>query len=276
MDLSRSYNAKILLFGEYTILHGAQALAKPLELYSAKFHVGERDPGLDGFFNHLMKLGFIDQARLKGFIEKGASFQSDIPQGYGLGSSAALSAASYTLFAERHSEELSILREELARIEDHFHGKSSGLDALCVYLNKAIHIKGEEDIDIAEDCPSPEDCFIIDSGLRRNTKALVNTYVLKLESEEFKKNVEELKEMNARAISSLLEEDQAACRIEFQKISKLQYDYFTEMIPDTIRLIWQKGLDSGDYFLKLCGAGGGGMFLGQGKIQDREDLKYIT
>ena len=276
MDLSRSYNAKILLFGEYTILHGAQALAKALELYTAKFLSGDRDPGLDGFFDHLMKLEFIDKARLKGFIEQGVSFRSDIPQGYGLGSSAALSAASYELFAKEHSEEVTILRDQLARIEDHFHGKSSGLDALCVYLNKAIHIKGEEGIDIVEDCPSPDDCFILDSGLSRNTKALVNTYLGKLGSQEFKKNVEELKEMNTRAISSLLADDQSSCRIEFQKISKLQYENFTEMIPDKIRLIWQKGLDSGDYFLKLCGAGGGGMFLGQGKIQDREDLKYIT
>ncbi len=34
------------------------------------------------------------------------------------------------------------------------------------------------------------------------------------------------------------------------------------MIPGSFRALWEKGLDSPDYQLKLCGAGGGGFLMG--------------
>jgi mevalonate kinase len=30
------------------------------------------------------------------------------------------------------------------------------------------------------------------------------------------------------------------------------------MIPEQFHAIWQKGIDTNDYYLKLCGSGGGG------------------
>jgi len=34
------------------------------------------------------------------------------------------------------------------------------------------------------------------------------------------------------------------------------------MIPEQFHSIWQKGIDTNDYYLKLCGSGGGGYILG--------------
>ena len=34
------------------------------------------------------------------------------------------------------------------------------------------------------------------------------------------------------------------------------------MIPEQFHNIWQQGIDSNDYYLKLCGSGGGGYILG--------------
>ena len=34
------------------------------------------------------------------------------------------------------------------------------------------------------------------------------------------------------------------------------------MIPNQFQSVWKKGIDSGDYYLKLCGSGGGGFILG--------------
>jgi mevalonate kinase len=45
-------------------------------------------------------------------------------------------------------------------------------------------------------------------------------------------------------------------------ISVLEYRYFIPMIPHTIKSIWESTLDRPDISLKLCGAGGGGFFLG--------------
>jgi len=34
------------------------------------------------------------------------------------------------------------------------------------------------------------------------------------------------------------------------------------MIPSTFHHIWKNGIDSNEYYLKLCGSGGGGYILG--------------
>jgi mevalonate kinase len=34
------------------------------------------------------------------------------------------------------------------------------------------------------------------------------------------------------------------------------------MIPDNFKHVWQEGLKSNDYNMKLCGSGGGGFLLG--------------
>ena len=43
------------------------------------------------------------------------------------------------------------------------------------------------------------------------------------------------------------------------------------MIPQQFHEIWQKGLETNDYYLKLCGSGGGGYILGF--TQDLEKAK---
>jgi mevalonate kinase len=34
------------------------------------------------------------------------------------------------------------------------------------------------------------------------------------------------------------------------------------MIPEQFHSVWQRGIDTNDYYLKLCGSGGGGYILG--------------
>jgi mevalonate kinase len=34
------------------------------------------------------------------------------------------------------------------------------------------------------------------------------------------------------------------------------------MIPEQFLGVWQNGIDTNDYYLKLCGSGGGGYILG--------------
>ena len=41
------------------------------------------------------------------------------------------------------------------------------------------------------------------------------------------------------------------------------------MIPDNFKELWKKGIESEDYFLKLCGSGGGGYILGFAKDFDK-------
>ena len=46
---------------------------------------------------------------------------------------------------------------------------------------------------------------------------------------------------------------------------------FKPMIPEKFHGIWQHGIESNDYYLKLCGSGGGGYILGF--TQDFEKAK---
>ena len=47
-----------------------------------------------------------------------------------------------------------------------------------------------------------------------------------------------------------------------KQLSKVVLDNFKPMIPKRFHAIWRKGLESNDYYLKLCGSGGGGYILG--------------
>ena len=48
----------------------------------------------------------------------------------------------------------------------------------------------------------------------------------------------------------------------FKQLSKLQLQFMKPMIIDPIHDAWLNGIESDQYFLKLCGAGGGGYYLG--------------
>jgi mevalonate kinase len=45
------------------------------------------------------------------------------------------------------------------------------------------------------------------------------------------------------------------------------------MIPSSFHQLWKKGIESNDYYLKLCGSGGGGYILGF--TEDYEKAKKI-
>jgi mevalonate kinase len=47
------------------------------------------------------------------------------------------------------------------------------------------------------------------------------------------------------------------------------------MIPTKERALWTRGIESGDYILKLCGAGGGGFILGHSQKYNLEEMKSI-
>ena len=108
---------------------------------------------------------------------------------------------------------------------------------------------------------------MIDSGISRKTAPFVHIFNNKMsESGDFRTNVEALKSVNSQIISKLINKENI--KNEFEIISKLQATHFGEMIPEKLKPVWQNGLESRQYFLKLCGAGGGGMFLGWSEDSD--------
>ena len=47
-----------------------------------------------------------------------------------------------------------------------------------------------------------------------------------------------------------------------KQLSNLVLHNFEPMIPKEFRAIWKQGIETNDYYLKLCGSGGGGYILG--------------
>src|SRR5690606_27801718 len=54
-----------------------------------------------------------------------------------------------------------------------------------------------------------------------------------------------------------------------KELSKVVFNNFKPMIPEGFHELWQKGIESNDYYLKLCGSGGGGYILGFTEDIDR-------
>ncbi len=282
MIRNRIYPAKILLFGEYTIIEGSDALAIPIGQFSGMW---SSDSGssfdLAPFKNYLYdlqkssKLKFqIDIASFDYYIQNGLNFQSDIPVGYGLGSSGALSAAVYDTFAIQKETDLNSLKAIFAQLESFFHGSSSGIDPLICYINQAVHIN-QNDIFIEPIPKLAQDnyqLFLYNTQQKRKTDALVNWFVEQCRNTNYQNLIHaELLPLVAESIATIRNKEFHLLFESFHQISHFQLRYFQPMIPKTIKSIWLEGLSSNLFKLKLCGAGGGGFFLGITK--DIEALK---
>jgi mevalonate kinase len=253
------------------VINGAESLAIPFHQFSGQFvhelPKAERNPD---FEEALLKLrDFIQKddrlaavyelSQIDAELEKDLYFESNIPIGYGLGSSGCLTAAFYDRFAKEKTSDLSDLKNILARTESCFHGTSSGLDPLVCYLNKAIHIHGDQ-IDSVQLADLNLPMVLLNSNQSRNTWNLVGIFKDKLLNPEFKEVIENtLAALNNSLISGYVQD----AHLDVQKLeefSRLQFQFFPEMIPAQIARIWQEGLDQRKWLLKLCGAGGGGFF----------------
>jgi mevalonate kinase len=278
MENSRSFQSKILLFGEYSIIQHSMALAIPYSLFEGKLVFKKKDQG--GIDHELQSMSkYIESeasknAVLKDFdndsfefdVSQGLVFNSSIPRGYGVGSSGALCAALFERYMSKKPEKLQELRGVLASLEGQFHGSSSGVDPLISYLGEAILMNhGEEflTVKIPEYDQGDGGIFLLNTGRARRTEPLVNLYLEKCKNEDFRRQcADELIPYTNQCIQSFLEGELDSLYDNFKKLSRFQYDHFSPMIPKLFKDVWIDGIESGDYILKLCGAGGGGFLLG--------------
>jgi mevalonate kinase len=267
--LTATFPAKILLLGEYTILSGSKALAFPYHELKGRWSFENNETldreisreSLRSFLKHSSEK-YIDLTALKKDVEKGLWFDSKIPQGYGVGSSGALIAAIYSKYALKKGT-LQEDKTSLARLEDYFHGSSSGLDPLVSYIQKPFLIHSFEEVQILEKPLNLNGFFLLDTGKPRQTGPLVSIFQNKLKDSQFKQGCADVLSRDVNlAIDSLLKNDSTTLQHHLWHISKFQWEYFPEMIPTSLRGPWSKGIETGDYVLKLCGAGGGGFVLG--------------
>jgi|TARA_B100000768_G_scaffold36130_1_gene34781 mevalonate kinase len=281
------FYSKILLFGEYGIIKDSKGLSIPYNFYNGALKTDQNpnhsaiksNRNLKKFIQYLASLDSLlvsfNLDQLQKDVNVGMYFDSSIPQGYGVGSSGALVAALYDKYANDKITVLeNLTREKLLKLkaifsemESFFHGKSSGLDPLNSYLSIPILINSQDNIE-ATGIPSQNTngkgaVFLIDSGIIGETAPMVGIFMEKMKHEGFRSMLKNqfIKHTDA-CVEDFLKGDLKSLLSNTKQLSKVALNHFKPMIPKQFHSIWKKGIDTNDYYLKLCGSGGGGYILG--------------
>jgi mevalonate kinase len=284
------FYSKILLFGEYGIIKDSKGLSIPYNFFKGALKTVENpsegalksNGHLRGFVSHLENLKkekpqlvAFDFDALKNDVEQGMYFDSSIPQGYGVGSSGALVAAIYDKYAKNKITVLeNLTREKLLKLkaifsamEAYFHGKSSGLDPLNSYLSLPILINSQDNIE-STSLPSQNTegkgaVFLLDSGTTGETAPMVQLFMEKMKQEGFRSMLKNqfIKHTDA-CVEDFVNGNVKSLFLNLKQLSHVVLDNFKPMIPAKFHQLWQQGIETNDYYLKLCGSGGGGYILG--------------
>lgn len=269
MDVERTYPAKLLLFGEYTVLNGSQALAVPLHAWFGQWvrNVGQTDddPAIIDYAEWLVKEGMITKEVERTMLDDhraGWRYAANIPIGYGLGSSGAFVAALYDRYVAGPGDASPMAI--MARMEGYFHGTSSGMDPMVALTAMAAYKDEAGASHMIEDpgWPAGMHVYLLDSGIGRSTAPLVVTYKAMCADPLFLGQVRhELRPMVELAIHAYLQQAPDLLQQAVAAISLFQYMHFRAMIPPAVEARWDALSAMPGVHVKLCGAGGGGFFL---------------
>ncbi|MEL0455064.1 mevalonate kinase [Flavobacteriaceae bacterium SZ-1-7] len=281
------FYSKILLFGEYGIIKDSKGLSIPYSFYNGALKKGDNTSAISLESNESLKrfakyiqgiddsLVRFDMDRLLEDVNAGMYFDSTIPQGYGVGSSGALVAAIYdkyafdkiTVLENLTREKLLKLKSIFSAMESFFHGKSSGLDPLNSYLSIPILINSKDNIEAtgipAQQSEGKGAVFLLDSGVIGETAPMVSLFMENMKQEGFRKMLKNqfIKHTDA-CVDDFLKGDIKSLFKNTKRLSKVVLNHFKPMIPQEFHELWKKGIETNEYYLKLCGSGGGGYILG--------------
>lgn len=275
-----------MLFGEYGIIENGKGLTLPYDFYKGTFKFSNQriksilssKKSLQDSYEYLKNINFpkkfaINLTQLKKDLDSGMYFDSDIPQGYGIGSSGALVAALFNRYSIYQISPTNIKKNDLIQLkilfgqmESYFHGKSSGIDPLICFMNIPLIIHSKTEIDtigMEENQLGESAIFLIDSGEVKTTHTMIKLFFDKLKSEGFKSLLKDefIKYSNA-CIQNFIQKNPLPFFINLKKLSIWAFEHLRPMIPKNLINIWKQGIETDAYYLKLCGSGGGGFILG--------------
>lgn len=287
------YPAKILLFGEHILMQGGKALAAPLHSYGGSWAFVAEDvqrrqmhlPQWADYLETLEAIVWLDLSAFRRDLSEGLYFQSDIPTGYGLGSSGALCAAMYDRYAPNKIDVADIsqwplLKRILAAMEGFFHGSSSGVDPLVSFLARSVLLQPDGRI-LPAALPKLEGSglrlFLLDSRVSRQTEPLVSYFRSCCADTDFLHQMQsQLLHGSDAAIMAWIEGRMTDFQNAFMEVSHFQMEQLSAMIPHEIYALWRQGFQERSFVLKFCGAGGGGMFLGMALDWERTQNTLIS
>jgi mevalonate kinase len=270
---------KWVLVGEHTVTRGGLAIVFPLPEVRLRLDFVPRrskrlkvsPPEAEPVIYELLK---IYESRRRG----GGGFswpmgrltiQSDIPQGAGLGSSAALCSAVARWIASGDGLPASELAEIARSLECHFHGDSSGMDVAAVLADAPIVFE--------KSCPPRAlklkrvpHFTLHDAGLRSSTSECISRVAAFIERNPNKALFTDraMEAASYLALKGLLTYDRGEEQAGLEAIAegmRIALDCFGssawDLISETEERLLRSLLADGALAAKPTGAGGGGMVL---------------
>lgn len=272
---SISFNSKILLFGEYGIMHDSNALSIPYKKFNGSLsksdHLSEdqkiSNRNIESLYKYIIQEDYlndiINSDNLKEEIDSGLYFDSNIPIGSGLGSSGALVSSIISRYSkvDLKSFSNSEIKKIMSLVESKFHGNSSGFDPAVSYFNKPM-LYSNQKIKLIERIAFKEfKVYIIDSQIDSSTKKMIKVFEDKISKSEFRLFFNSKFINNTNQCINHLINTSKLFRDSVKELSNDTLHNFQEMIPEKLKNKWKEGIKNDSYYMKLCGSGGGGFFL---------------
>ena len=270
------YYSKVILFGEYSMIFDATALMIPLKRFSAQWRFASHlsAPGaaasnasLQRFSDYLSTLDetkdVIDLQRFNHDLHYNLFLDSDVPSGYGLGSSGTLVAAVYDAYAKQKTNDFLQLKALFGNMESFFHGSSSGIDPLQCYLGKPFKIT-PEGVQLLSDDFLKNDIHIclIDTKIKSNTKPLVDHFKQQRKNPVFLNRFQaEYLPAVRTCIDTMITGDKALFFKSLKQLTQGQLQFLRPMITDNTMDLFTADYDF-HFGVKISGSGGGGYVLG--------------
>ena len=269
------YYSKVILFGEYSMIFDSTALMVPLKQFSAQWRFASHllaqgsaasNASLQRFADYLSTLDITDLFDLQRFNHElyyNLFLDSNVPSGYGLGSSGTLVAAVYDAYAKQKTDDYLQLKEIFGKMESYFHGSSSGIDPLQCYLGQPFKITPKR-LEILNDEFLNKSIHIclIDTKIKSNTKPLVNHFKKQRNDADFLKRFQKEYVPQVKfCINTMITGDNELFFKSLKQLTQGQLEFLRPMITDNTLDLFTADYDF-HFGVKISGSGGGGYVLG--------------
>lgn len=269
------YYSKVILFGEYSMIFDSTALMVPLKQFSAQWRFASHllaqgaaasNASLQRFAEYLSTLDIKDLFDLQRFNHElyyNLFLDSNVPSGYGLGSSGTLVAAVYDAYAKQKTDDYLKLKEIFGKMESYFHGSSSGIDPLQCYLGKPFKITPKGVQILSDDFLNKNiHICLIDTKIKSNTKPLVNHFKAQREDSDFLNRFQtKYLPCVKTCIDTMVLGDKELFFKSLKQLTKGQLEFLRPMITEKTLDLFTTDYDF-HFGVKISGSGGGGYVLG--------------
>jgi mevalonate kinase len=268
--------AKAILMGEHFVVHGAPALAVPIKSMTLEVALAET-PEQEPLPGHL---GFCFWTSREAFdrdcsVPLSVQVKSSIPEGAGLGSSAALSLAMARAMADafRNPADDEALRRVSMACERQAHGKPSGIDTeVCLLAQPVWAQPGSPFKALGGDKIERIGLIVLGSGPGGATSEMIRKVSGFRDSnpERFQSLTSETRNRSSMACEALLSGDVHT----LGRLLNQQHEALCEIGVSTEGLdtVVACARDLGAAGAKLSGAGGGGVAVAVAPVEEVRDL----